>query len=69
MTTMTRSAAPGAPSVADAEAVPPPAAPRPAAETINRKTSPLTVEDVARRVYELFCEELRRDRERRGCWW
>ncbi|MBI4790799.1 MAG: hypothetical protein HY782_27535 [Chloroflexi bacterium] len=39
-----------------------------AASEIERETSTVSVADVAERVYRIFCENLRRERERRGRW-
>jgi hypothetical protein len=46
---------------------PPPASA--VAATLAGQTIIPSAEDVARRVYELFLEDWRRDRERRGRWW
>ena len=51
------------------ESAPPPAPAATAVETFERETSLPSAEEVARRVYELFCQDLRRDRERRGRRW
>ncbi len=34
----------------------------------EREPRPWSIEAIAERVYQLFCEELRRERERRGGW-
>lgn len=39
-----------------------------AASEIERETPSLSPQDVAERVYHIFCENLRRERERRGYW-
>jgi len=50
-------------------AAPPPAPAETAAESPERETPTRLAEAVARRVYELFLQDLRRDRERQGRWW
>lgn len=40
----------------------------PAASEIERETPSPSPEDVAERVYHIFCETLRLERERRGRW-
>ena len=64
-------AAPDRPTVGDGGGAPPltPATMPAAAEAINGQTVPPSAEEVAQRVYDLFCQDLRRDRERRGRWW
>ena len=52
------SAGPGAPTARE----------NAAASEIKRETPSLSPQDVAERVYRIFCEELRRERERRGRW-
>jgi hypothetical protein len=37
-------------------------------EATEREKRPPSPEEVAERVYHLFCQELRRERERRGHW-
>jgi hypothetical protein len=40
----------------------------PVGQASRRVMSPPSVEEIAERVYRLFCQELRRERERRGHW-
>jgi len=49
-------------------AAPSPAAPGQAPEAIEREMTSPSPEEVADRVYHLFCRELRGERERRGGW-
>jgi len=56
-------------SVSGGAVVPPPAPPAAAAGASQRETNSPSAEEVARRVYELFMQDLRRDRERLGRRW
>ncbi len=40
----------------------------PPSKPTEREKKPPSPEEVAERVYHLFCQELRRERERRGHW-
>lgn len=54
------------PSDAGGGAAPPSTAQEPAPQAAERETSLPSAQEVADRVYRLFCQELRRGRERRG---
>lgn len=62
-------AASSPPTEGDEEGVPPSAPAETAAAAIERGTPPPSPEEVADRVYRLFCQDFRRDRERWGHWW
>ena len=59
----------GRQAVGSGESVSSPSLALTAAAEIEQEMSPPSPEEVADRVYRLFCQDLRRDRERRGAPW
>ena len=47
---------------------PPSTQPDTVGEATQRETSPPSPQEIADRVYHLFCQDLRRERERQGRW-